>query len=272
MFRDAPRLEYDDLVTGEKLVAACDAVWFHYQHRPFDAAPDARVFYSDTDHVEELFARLPEGRDLVVVTHNADRGVSAEMLSRLPANAVAWHAQNVCHEGPRLHPLPIGLENERWFPEQRKKHKILALRASSAPPRGLLYMNHAVWTNHAARQRPYDLLTSEPWCTAVRGQNGEGFDAYLQGLADHFFVVSPDGHGVDCHRTWEALYMNRVPILTRSANTALYRDLPVLVIDDWAEVTEARLRDERERLLEGLYDFDKLRVDYWRRAVRGAAA
>jgi hypothetical protein len=272
MFRGAPSLGYDDLITGEKVAGACDAVWFHYEHRPFSVARDARTFYTDTIHVEGLFEQLTRiaDRRLVVVTHNSDRGIGADMLAKLPASAVAWHAQNVCHADPRLHPLPIGLENERWFPEQRKKQKILALRAARVAPTKLLYINHAVATNPTTRQRPYDLFAGAPWCTAVHGQNGSDFDRYLQGIADHFFVLSPPGNGVDCHRTWEALYAGRVPILLRSPNTALYRDLPVVLVDDWSELDERRLRDEQARLLDGRYDFDKLRFDHWRRQINGS--
>src|SRR3954469_19787780 len=60
MFRKPPPLSYDDLITGEKFVGICDAVWFHYEPKAF--APDptsSRLFYSDTYRAEELFARLP---------------------------------------------------------------------------------------------------------------------------------------------------------------------------------------------------------------------
>ena len=81
MFRNPPRLSYDDLITGEKFVGICDAVWFHYEPTPFDPHSTSRFFYSDTYRIEELFERLPppSDRQVVVVTHNADRGVTAEL-------------------------------------------------------------------------------------------------------------------------------------------------------------------------------------------------
>jgi hypothetical protein len=272
MFRNPPELSYEDLITGEKFVGICDAVWFHYEPRGFDpGATSTCFFYSDTEQVEELFERLPRSpdRQVVVVTHNADRGVTADMVDKLPPNVVAWYAQNVRHAHPKLHPIPIGLENERWFPEERKKLKILRSRAASVVPTKLLYMNHAIWTNVPVRQGPYQMFEGKPWCTAVHGKNGRNYDGYLSGIADHFYVLSPEGNGIDCHRTWEALYMNRVPILIRNANTRMYEDLPVLLVDDWSAVTEERLRDARDRFLEADYDFDKLKFAFWRSLVRG---
>jgi hypothetical protein len=272
MFCNSPPLSYDELITGEKFVGLCDAVWFHYQPRPF--APDpgsSRFFYSDTYNVEELFERLPPSpdRDLVVVTHNADRAVTADMLDKMPSNVIAWYSSNVRDGHPRLHPLPIGLENERWFPEQRKKQKILDHRAAPIAPTKLLYMNHAIATNAAVRQRPYDLFEGEAWCTAVRGENGRNYDQYLHDIAEHFYVLSPEGNGIDCHRTWEALYMNRVPILIRNANTRMYEDLPVLLVDDWSAVTEKRLRDGMAAFVAAHYNLEKLKFSFWQSLVRG---
>ena len=36
------------------------------------------------------------------------------------------------------------------------------------------------------------------------------------------FIYSPEGTGIDCHRTWEALYLNTIPIMKRNH---LFRDL-----------------------------------------------
>jgi len=41
-------------------------------------------------------------------------------------------------------------------------------------------------------------------------------------------VVSPEGHGIQCHRTWEALYAGAVPVLTLTDSPIdrLYDGLP----------------------------------------------
>ena len=56
---------------------------------------------------------------------------------------------------------------------------------------------------------------------------------YLQQLSDHKFAFSPPGNGVDCHRIWECFYLGVIPIVKRSPHTENYKDLPVLIIDDW---------------------------------------
>lgn len=50
------------------------------------------------------------------------------------------------------------------------------------------------------------------------------------------FVLSPEGGGMDCHRTWEALTLGCIPIVKRSAFSDLFQNLPVLIVDDWSDI------------------------------------
>ena len=47
------------------------------------------------------------------------------------------------------------------------------------------------------------------------------------------FSISPNGNGIDCHKTWESLYLKTIPIVTKSINSLQYSDLPILIIDNW---------------------------------------
>ena len=56
------------------------------------------------------------------------------------------------------------------------------------------------------------------------------------------FVVSPHGNGLDCHRTWESLVLGNIVIVKRSSIDALYDGLPVVIVDDWREITAENLK------------------------------
>lgn len=81
------------------------------------------------------------------------------------------------------------------------------------------------------------------------------------------FWLSPRGNGLDCHRTWEALYMDIIPIVFSSSLNSLYSDLPVLIIDEWrdinAEYLSSVLLDIRSKKLRNHYDWKKLHSCYW---------
>jgi len=56
------------------------------------------------------------------------------------------------------------------------------------------------------------------------------------------FVVSPHGNGLDCHRTWESLVLGNIVIVKRSSLDPLYEGLPVVIVDDWRQITSENLK------------------------------
>ena len=96
----------------------------------------------------------------------------------------------------------------------------------------------------------------------------------LEHYSRHSFVVSPHGGGLDCYRTWEALWMGAIPIVKRSGIDYLYRDLPVAILDDWREIAPSRLqawRDELAPRFQGQRLREVLSMSHWRGQLRQAA-
>jgi len=55
------------------------------------------------------------------------------------------------------------------------------------------------------------------------------------------YVLSPEGVGADCHRTWEALYMGASVICKDVGMSQIYKDLPVYMVDSWDELSDPEL-------------------------------
>lgn len=51
------------------------------------------------------------------------------------------------------------------------------------------------------------------------------------------FSISPHGNGLDCHRTWEDLILGCIVIVKTSPLDPLYAGLPVVIVQDWSEIT-----------------------------------
>lgn len=56
------------------------------------------------------------------------------------------------------------------------------------------------------------------------------------------FSISPIGNALDCHRTWEDLLLGCIVIVKTSPLDPLYKDLPVVIINNWNEITEANMQ------------------------------
>ena len=76
------------------------------------------------------------------------------------------------------------------------------------------------------------------------------------------------GHGMDCHRTWEALMLGSVVIVKKSQLDSLYEDLPVLIVNDWTELNEELLNNTIKEFKNRTFNYDKLRLLYWVNKIR----
>ncbi|SHM18245.1 hypothetical protein [Roseibium suaedae] len=83
------------------------------------------------------------------------------------------------------------------------------------------------------------------------------------------FTLSPHGNGLDCHRTWEAYLLGTIPVVTTSSLDPLYEGLPVVILKDWAELSQQRLEEELEVATRTSYDFSRLELSYWAAKILG---
>tara|TARA_B100001093_G_scaffold267666_1_gene256007 strand:- start:2036 stop:3760 length:1725 start_codon:yes stop_codon:yes gene_type:complete len=81
------------------------------------------------------------------------------------------------------------------------------------------------------------------------------------------YILSPQGAGLDCHRTWEAIMIGIIPIVKSSSIDEIYNELPVLVIKDWNELSVKLLNNKLEEINkcrgEKMYNFERLYIKYW---------
>lgn len=221
------------------------------------------IFYCHTHDVGVLLKEKQESTPYVLITHNSDESVNFTP----PDNVISWYAQNVNIIHPRIESIPLGLENSQWFPETHKKDKMTMKLTQQREFKNLVYLNHNIDTSPGKRLKPYQLLEGKPWVTMERRSNGQDFDSYLNNIYNHKFVICPEGHGIDTHRTWETLYMGSIPIEKRNINNQFYTDLPICFVDDWEEVTEEYL----DRWFAGsswqTWNMEKLDFEYWKKKI-----
>lgn len=270
-----------DWITGERFISVGDSTYSPMVKIPgdHDNLPNTfdvnklnpvNIVYTHAAYVKSLFSVLSEiKKKFIVITHNWDTNIDDTFI--VPDNVIRWFAQNVNVKNPKIESIPIGLENSWWFPEIQKKAKMLKILEIDRKYKRMLYINHNINTNLKERIRPYELFRGKPWVTSEAGTNGSGFDNYLNNIYNHPFVLCPEGHGIDTHRTWECLYLRTIPIEKRNNNNQFYTDLPICFVDDWEEITEEFLRDEFIRITDKKWNFQKLTFEYWKKRIHETA-
>jgi len=88
------------------------------------------------------------------------------------------------------------------------------------------------------------------------------------------FAISPPDNGWDCYRTWEAIWLGVIPIVIRTGTSfdRLFDELPVLLVDDYADVTLALLDATYDAFEARDFDLSKLTAAHWFKKIRRAKA
>ena len=233
--------------------------------------PNVNLVYTHTTYVKNLFdvlRKLPQ--EFVVITHNSDLNVTSEYV--VPPNVRKWFTTNVAVSDAKISSIPIGLENDRWYPGLKKKEKMFDKMGEDRMYKNLVYMNHNIRNNISERTKPYEVFLNQSFCTTRMGTNGQDFDDYLDNLYNHTFVVCPQGNGMDTHRFWEALYMGTIPIVKKDLNNRFYEELPVCFVDEWDQCTRNFLLHEWARIQpkQDIYWLRMLDFEYWKTQILSA--
>lgn len=173
---------------------------------------------------------------------------------------IAWFTQNFdgTRHHPKLHPLPIGLDfhsvaNSRIWDEwpaspKTQESDLEKIIRRARPNRERLLRVHADFHfNQPAHDHPWE-RRADIHRKLSGNPNLQFAKKFLRRRklwrekARHAFVLSPHGNGLDCHRTWESLVLGCIVIVKRSPLDPLYEGLPVVIVEDWDEITTDNLR------------------------------
>lgn len=94
------------------------------------------------------------------------------------------------------------------------------------------------------------------------------YDSYKK-QTDYVFIVSPHGNGLDCHRTWESILLGCIPIVKTSVIDILYDDLPVLIVNEWSDITQELLNNTLKLFSEKTFNYGKITLKYWLEQIYG---
>mgnify|MGYP003114920988 CR=1 FL=1 len=148
------------------------------------------------------------------------------------------YAANALSHGGKVVPAPYGVQR-KMHPRDNRSELLLQSMVGKRADK-LLYVSHKE-DSHPERIGTRQMFMDKLW-TKVDTTRVE-YTEFLENLSNHKFMLCPRGNAIDCHRNWEVLYMRRVPVMKRHPYLEeLFKDYPVLFVDDYSEVTEDLLK------------------------------
>jgi len=239
-----------------------------------DIAEECDAFFCKTDYINQY----KNDKTNVLITHNSDYHITNEVVNNAPKFNY-WFAQNKDVNNSKIISIPIGLENTKLRKSLKSNNGIFSSEVNGALQKSLLidkinsydieknklvYLNFNTNTYPIERQYVMDMYKNESWVTYT---NNLSIEQFYFDFAQHKFIFSPRGNGVDCHRTWEALYLGVIPIVKRSIHMNEFSDLPILFVDNWDQINPKILHNFYEQVKNTSYNLDKLKISYWKNRI-----
>jgi hypothetical protein len=239
---------------------------------PFDPAtvPANSIVYCDACVFDYFFSRVfPRFKNpIILITHNSDNSAPGAYRRYLEdPRLIRWFGQNCdVASHPKFTVIPIGLPNYPKWPKGNPTMFDRILDHLDNNPRekifNKLYVNIAQTT--PGRIEVYSIFKNKPFSELA---SLKPIEEFLVEIAGYAFILSPFGGGLDCHRTWETLLVGSIPVVKTSTLDPLYDELPVIIVNEWDDVTPEFLMKRYEEMKNRSYNFDKLYMDYWQDLV-----
>lgn len=227
-FIDAVKYSSKSLSNSKFVYINLDIIGGPIDEKDLNAESSQTQIFKDKVDLPGLLRSFTNPFNLIL--HNNDHWFGEEHLWMFDIpNLNKIYSQNTTIKHERLIPLPIGIANSMWEwgnldewnsiePLEEKDHEI--------------YFNFTIEGGCRDVKRPdcYNKFKSlgVPWLDSLN------YSSYLRDLNNYKFLVSPEGNGIDCHRTWEALYLKVIPIVDRNPVTEFYsRYFPMVLVDNW---------------------------------------
>jgi hypothetical protein len=219
----------------------------------------------------------------ILVTSDGDRPVPSsykdETVNKILEcdNIVKWYTQNydMTNLNNKFHHMPIGFDfHSPWILIDNDPYKKLLYMIDNRIMTINKNTTHILSDTHTNITNP---IRKELFNTIKSNQLIQfttkrlDFKQITNTYNSFLFVLSPEGNGLDCHRTWELFLAGCIVIVKTSSLDKMYIDnnLPVVILNDWDELNddlENKLKIWKNKYIEYTkldIIYPKLKYNYW---------
>ena len=201
----------------------------------------------------------------IIIFGNSDQNISEDICAVFLESNLVKHiyCQNISFNHSKASFLPIGIANRQWphgnprYIEQLYKNTILENKLDG------IFCNFSISTNAKIRSLCLESMNNN----GIKFCHGFSQEQYINTLAKYKYSICPEGNGLDTHRFWESLWVQTIPIVTRSPLTEQIKasGIPCIIIDSWAEFNTINLNEYSSFVFDDAYYYSlslsKLRTE-----------
>ena len=257
-----------------------DVIWIRTTSRPITDTCDLDIFSNNLDKLT---------KPVILVSSDGDKSIPSDLKQETYEKIInsdkikRWYTQNYdgSKKDEKLRPYPIGfdLHTERTYfgfnfsflmkkPVTEKINYLLGIRKRFSNKTDKIFCDVHLSPNkkfNNERTRVKQILNSCESMEFLKTRTDQ--KSIWNKYASHKFVISTFGNGLDCHRTWEILFLGGIVITKTSSLDPLFENLPVAIVKDWDECLDKNNLIKWENQLSHLTDYDHInkfyKYDHW---------
>jgi hypothetical protein len=261
----------DPFITGDSFRSISKLVYDPQVHISYSSishlGENSIIFVFSNDYMNFVKVRVQSDvRCFKIICHNSDLEFDQSMLNLIIKDDIVF-AVNASMQAKNLIPIPIGLENKR-FHNNGIVNRYSSL-SKNTPYIDKIFYSFNLSTNPPVRTHYYDKLSNYDFSIGYEWMDNH---TYLIEMSKYMFCFSPPGNGIDCHRTWESIAINVIPICLKSPLMEYFVSLglPIWMIEDFSEIIDIESRYSlKAKYVDIMSNSNKEAsyIDYWRRKI-----
>ena len=230
------------------------------------------VVFVRTDFIREFFLKRHHRirNKYILISHNSDTNIDQSYSSYIDDKIIHWFSQNALIKHSKVTPIPIGLTNYHYSSviDRGSIYNIHTSTRSIDITRKINRLGYGFVITNRSRISLLEYLKKNDIADNI---SEERQIDYFKNISSYKFIISPDGNGADCFRTWEAIYLKTIPIVIKNNMHEYFRDikLPLYMINSWNELDSLNedLLNKKYRDILDSSDDNAAYIDYWYKEI-----
>ena len=201
-----------------------------------------------------------------IILHNGDIPPEEKLIKKLVNKKINIFATNIKKDSEYINPIPIGIENAHYMRNgDLNYYNIINIGNLKKIKTKICLVSFSI--NNPQRLRYQKVLNEMD----ISNENKMSIKKYRKQLEKSFFVISPPGNGIDCHRTWEALYHKTIPVIEKKFYLFEHLNLPVFLVDNIEEffsIDDTKKKEIYYSLIERYGE--EIYMDWWIKLIKNS--
>jgi len=253
-------------ISGDSFRAIAQHIYDeHFDFNPESVQRNEIVFVRGNfliDFLKNIHPKIKN--EYVLISHNDDTNIDESYEKYIDNKIIHWFAQNITFKHSKMTPIPIGIPN--FCHDEMGKLRYFDQKNIEKEPDVSIKFGFVV--SNKERISALENLSKSSLAKRIQVKNQ---DEYIDVLKKSYYVASPTGSGLDCHRTWEAIYLKTIPIVIKNPMNEYFKSigLPILLINSWDEIHNftGEFLEKEYRKIYQTDSFPQIFMDYWQKKI-----